>query len=82
MWNSKVAQIQQERRKKSFKVQVQKSGIIHASDVDRDISNLQELSAKWEVDFNRDQKIYLLILNHSIAIVATLNEEEKRGDRS
>jgi hypothetical protein len=46
IWDSRVAQIQQERRKKSSKSQIQKGGVVYASDVDRDISNLQELGAK------------------------------------
>ena len=54
MWDSRVAQIQQERRKKSSKSQIQKDDIIYASDVDRDISNLQELGAKWEAGLHPD----------------------------
>jgi len=46
MWDSRVVQIQQERRKKSSRMQIQKGGIVYTSDVDCDISNLQELGAK------------------------------------
>ena len=45
MWESRVAQIQQERRKKQPRLQIQKGRVVYAVDVDRDISCLQELIA-------------------------------------
>jgi hypothetical protein len=62
MWESRVAQIQQERRKKRPRSQIQKGGIAYTADVDRDISCLQELITTWETNLNRDQMVYLLCL--------------------
>jgi hypothetical protein len=38
MWNSRVAQIQEERCKKRPRTQVQKGGVVYAADIDREIS--------------------------------------------
>ena len=66
MWNSRIAQIQQERRKNRSRSQIQKGGIVYAVDVDREISNLQELGAKWEAHLPSDQKVYLLVLRSTV----------------
>ena len=39
---------------------------MYASDVNRDISNLQELGAKWEANLHPDQKVYLLVLRTTV----------------
>jgi hypothetical protein len=62
MWESRVAQIQQDRRKKQPRSQIQKGGIVYVTDVDRQISCLQELIASWETNITRDQIVYLLCL--------------------
>ena len=80
MWNSRIAQIQQERRKKSSRLQIQKGGIIYASDVDRDISNLQELGAKWEADLHPDQKVYLLALRTTVLPQLLLLTKKKKEE--
>ena len=59
MWDSQLAQTQPERRSKA---QIQKGGIVYAGDVERDISTLEELGAKWEADLHLDQKVYMLII--------------------
>ena len=84
VWDSRVAQIQQERRKKSSKSQIQKGGIVYASDVDRDISNLQELGAKWEADLHPDQKVYLLALRSTVLpqIVLLTKKRKEEADRT
>jgi hypothetical protein len=84
MWNSRVAQIQQERRKKSSRSQIQKGGIIYASDVDRDISNLQELGAKWETDLHPDQKVYLLMLRTTVLpqLLLLTKKKKEEADRA
>jgi len=51
-WDSRVAQIQQEHRKSHSRSQIQKG--VYASDIDREISNLQELGAKWEAGLPPD----------------------------
>jgi hypothetical protein len=83
IWDSRVAQIQQERRKKSFKSQIQKGGIVYASDVDRDISNLQELGAKWEADLHPDQKVYLLVLRSTVLpqVILLTKKRKEEADR-
>jgi hypothetical protein len=83
MWDSRIAQIQQERRKKSSKSQIQKGGIVYASDVDRDISNLQELGAKWEADLHPDQKIYLLALRSTVLpqVLLLTKKRKEEADR-
>jgi hypothetical protein len=60
MWDSRIAQIQKERRKKRPRTQIQKEGIVYAADVDREISSLKELGAPWEANLPADQKVYLL----------------------
>ena len=59
MWDSRIAQVQEERRKKRPRTQIQKGGIVYAADVDWEISNLEELSARWEANLPADQKVYL-----------------------
>ena len=51
---------------KPSQVQIQKGGVVYASDIDREISNLQELNAKWEADLPTDQKVYLLVLRSMV----------------
>ena len=80
MWDSRVAQIQQERWKKSFRLQIQKGGIVYASDVDRDISNLQELGVKWETDLHSDQKVYLLTLRTTVLLQLLLLTKKKKEE--
>jgi hypothetical protein len=83
MWDSRVAQIQQERRKKAFRMQIQKGGIVYASDVDRDISNLQELGAKWEADLHPDQKVYGLALRTTVLpqLLLLTKKRKEEADR-
>jgi hypothetical protein len=80
MWDFRVAQIQQKRRKKSSRMQIQKGGIVYASDVDRDISNLQELGAKWEADLHPDQKVYLLALRTTVLPQLLLLTKKKKEE--
>jgi hypothetical protein len=84
IWDSRVAQIQQECRKKSSKSQIQKGGIVYAKDVDRDISNLQELGAKWEADLHPDQKVYLLALRTMVIpqIILVTKKRKEIADRT
>jgi hypothetical protein len=84
MWDSKVAQIQQERRKKNSRSQIQKGGIVYASDVGRDISNLQELGAKWEADLHPDQKVYLLVLRTTVLpqLLLLTRKKKEEADRT
>ena len=44
MWNSRVAQIQQERRKNRPRTQIQRGGVVYAADVSQEISGLQKLN--------------------------------------
>jgi len=66
MWNSRVAQIQQERRKNRPRTQIQKGGVVYAADVSREISGLQKLNAQWKIDLPPDQKVYLLVLRSMV----------------
>src|SRR5438046_7726658 len=81
MWDSRIAQIQQERRKKSSRLQIQKGGIVYASDVvGRDILNLQELGVKWEANLHPDQKIYLLVLRPTVLPQLLLLTKKKKEE--
>jgi hypothetical protein len=79
MWESRVAQIQQERRKNKPRSQIQKGGVVYAADVDRDISCLQELIATWETNLNRDQMVYLLCLR-SLVLPQLILQTKKRKE--
>ena len=83
MWESRVAQIQQERRKKRPRSQVQKGGVVYAADVDRDISCLEELIASWESNLNRDQIVYLLCLRSFILpqLILRTKKRKEAADR-
>lgn len=78
MWDSKVAQAQAERRKKAARTQVQKGGIVYAGDINRDISNIDELCAKWETDLPTDEKVYLLVLRTTVLPQLLLQTKERR----
>ena len=54
MWDSRIAQIQEERQKKHPRTQIQKGGIVYAADVNREISSLEELGARWEANLLAD----------------------------
>ena len=64
-------------------MQIQKGGIVYASDVDRDISNLQELGAKWEADLYLDQKVYLLALRTTVLpqLLLLTKKRKEEADR-
>jgi hypothetical protein len=83
MWESMVAQIQQERRKKRPRSQIQKGGIVYTADVDRDISCLQELIATWETNLNRDQMVYLLCLRSLVLpqLILRTKRRKEAADR-
>ena len=66
IWNSWVAQIQEERHKKRPRIQVQKGGVVYSADIDRKISTGQELIVKWETNLTTDQKVYLLVLQSTV----------------
>ena len=38
----------------------------YAADVTREVSGLQELNARWEIDLPPDQKVYLLVLRSMV----------------
>jgi hypothetical protein len=78
MWDSKVAQVQAERRKKAARTQIQKGGIVYAGDVNRDISNIDELCAKWETNLPTDEKVYLLVLRTTVLPQLLLRTKERR----
>ena len=80
MWDSQLAQTQQERRKRRTKAQIQKGGIVYAGDVDRDISTLEELGAKWEADLHPDQKVYMLIIRAYVLPQLLLVTRERKED--
>ena len=84
MWDSRIAQIQEEHRKKSPRTQIQKGGIVYAADVDREISSLEELGARWEANLPADQKVYLLILRSTVLPQLLLKTKELKevADRS
>ena len=84
MWDSHVAQIQQEHRKNRPRSQIQKGGVVYASDIDWEISNLQELNAKWEADLPTDQKVYLLVLRSMVLLQLLLKTKglKETADRS
>src|SRR3981189_518216 len=79
MWESRVSQIQQERRKKQPRSQIQKGGVVYTADVDRDISCLQELIATWETNLNRDQMLYLLCLR-SLVLPQLILQTKRRKE--
>jgi hypothetical protein len=72
MWESRVAQIQQERHKN------QKDGVVYVADVDRDISCLQELIVQWETNLNGDQMGNLLFTEFSTTAATQLILRTKR----
>jgi hypothetical protein len=79
IYESRVAQIQQDRRKKQPRSQIQKGGIVYAADVDRNISCFLELIASWETNITRDQIAYLLCLRSLVLpqlILRTKSREE------
>ena len=78
MWNSRVAQIQEERRKKRPRTQVQKGGVVYAADIDREISMGQELTVKWETNLTTDQKVYLLILRSMVLPQLLLHTKDRK----
>ena len=39
---------------------------MYAADVSWEISGLQELNARWEIDLPPDQKVYLLVLRSMV----------------
>ena len=61
-------------------MQIQKGGIVYASDINRDISNLQELGAKWETDLHSDQKVYLLMLRTTVLPQLLLLTKKKKEE--
>jgi hypothetical protein len=83
VWELRVAQIQQKRRKKQPRSQIQKGGVVYVADVDRDISCLQELIATWETNLNRDQIVYLLCLRSLILpqLILRTKRRKERIDR-
>lgn len=52
------------------------------SDVDRDISNLQELGAKWEADLHPDQKILYSLALRTIVLPQLLLFTRKRMEKA
>lgn len=84
MWDSRVAQVQQERRKRASRAQIQKGGVVYAGDVDRNISNIEELGAKWEADLPEDQKIYLLVLRTTVLpqLLVRTKKRKEAADRA
>ena len=84
MWDSRIAQIQEEHWKKRPRTQIQKGGIVYAADVDREISGLEELGARWEANLPADQKVYLLILRSTVLPQLLLKTKELKevADRS
>jgi len=79
IWDSGIAQIQQERQKKNSRSQIPKK-IVYTSDVDKDISNLQKLGAKWETDLHPNQKVYLLVLRTTILPQLLLLTKKKKEE--
>jgi hypothetical protein len=57
--------------------------LLYASDVDRDISNLQELGTKWEAGLHPDQKIYLLALRSTVLpqVILLTKKRKEEADR-
>ena len=54
---------------------------MYASDVvGRDISNLQELGAKWEANLHSDQKVYLLVLRTTVLPQLLLLTKKKKEE--
>jgi hypothetical protein len=78
MWNSQLAQAQQERRKRRNKSQIQKGGLVYAGDVNRDISNLDEIGARWEADLHPDQKVHMLIIRTYVLPQLLLKTKERK----
>lgn len=64
MWESRVAQVQQARRKSSARTQIQKGGVVYAGDIDRDITTLK--NPTFEANLSTDQRIYLLALRSTV----------------
>src|SRR5258708_39623491 len=80
MWESRVAQIQQERRKKQPRSQIQKGGVVYTADVARDISCLHELIATWETNLNHDQIVPLLRLRSQVLPQLILQTTSRKED--
>ena len=57
---------------------------MYAVDMDRDISNLQELGAKWEADLHPDQKVYLLALRSTVLpqVILLTKKRKEEADRT
>ena len=54
---------------------------MYTSDVvSRDISNLQELGAKWEANLHSDQKVYLLALRTTVLPQLLLLTKKKKEE--
>ena len=54
----------------------------YAGDVDRDISTLEELGAKWEADLHPDQKVYMLIIRaYVLPQLLVVTRERKEAAR-
>jgi hypothetical protein len=64
-------------------LQIQKDDIVYASDVNRDISNLQKLGVKWEADLHPDQKVYLLVLRTTVLpqLLLLTKKRKEEADR-
>ena len=58
--------------------------IVYAGDVDRDVSTLEELGAKWEADLHPDQKVYMLIIRAYVLpqLLAVTRERKEAADRT
>ena len=56
---------------------------MYVSNIDRDISNLQELGAKWEVNLHPDQKVYLLALKTTVLpqLLLLTKKRKEEADR-
>jgi hypothetical protein len=66
-------------KKKNSRSQIPKK-IVYTSDVDKDISNLQKLGAKWETDLHPNQKVYLLVLRTTILPQLLLLTKKKKEE--
>ena len=52
--------------------------------MDRDISTLEELGAKWEADLHPDQKVYMLVIRAYVLpqLLAVTRERKEAADRT
>jgi hypothetical protein len=78
MWDSRIAQIQEERRKKRPRTQIQKGGVVYAADISREISTGQELTVRWEAGLSTDQKVYLLVLRSMVLPQLLLQTKDRK----